>query len=222
MRKANIIIAVTLICAVVLLFVAGVYWLRTVSSLFPPNAPAPKEPTNLESYLKVASIGLTLLVSVITAMIALVNVIIQVTMAREIEKLKPLLTLQYSAYKELNGAALGLFDALSRLQNETYQKDLAMICDQKMTEASGTLLFMPTEYMETWIAFQARARYSKEHADACIDALSRGEEYKLVVMDDDGTVSHEYLNLKTQASVWMLLQPKLFDCYQRLRKVTPH
>jgi hypothetical protein len=221
MYKTIIPLSIVIVIPAAFLF-GGYYGLQHLATLFPPSGSAPTTPANLESYLKLAGIGLTLLASVMTAFIALVNVVMQVLMSREVEKLKPLLTLQYAAYKELNGAAIAIFDILSRLQNNAYEPNLGDTADQKMTEASGCLFFMPDYYKERWIYFQYQSRFVKEHANKLVEVLSQGKKFYNLAIEDASGKSTDEITVNNQKELWIKLHPKLFATLEELRKQTPH
>jgi hypothetical protein len=219
MRKTAVYAA--LVAGIIAAFLlAGNYVLNLAARFFPPNQPASSATTNLEPYLRVAGIGLTLLVSLMTACITIVNTLVQISLNREVERLKSLLAHQYDSYKELNGAAIGLFDTLSRLQNNTYSVHDGESADQKMTQASGTLFFTPGQYRVAWLGFQTEARRAKEAANHLVEALSQGQAWNLNIIDKQGRVTtHRF---EQQSQLWELFQPKVYSALEKLAERTPH
>jgi hypothetical protein len=220
-RKTHIFVAVIL--GIVLLFIAGgFYVLRVTANLYPPLSPAADKPTNVESFVKVAGIGLTLLAAIMTALVTLLNSYMQAALSRELEGIKPLLTLQFGAYKELNAAAVGLFDTLSRLQNGQYAKSLGAAADQKMTEASPHVLFTPKPYRDSWVMFQWEARRAKEAADSLIDALGNGQPgWALEIRDDNGNVVYTK-TFTTQSEMWGEFHARINSALENIADHTPH
>jgi hypothetical protein len=178
-------------------------------------------PPNVEAYLRISGTWLTALTAVMAALMSLVNVLIQVSMSRNIESLKPLLSMQYTAYKDLNGSAIAMFDALSRLQNNAYDSDLAQLADQEMTKASGTIFFVPNDYREAWLNFQYWARLAKENANELMTSLAAGKtSYTLRIRPEDNILRE--IGVGEQKALWLELQPSVFSALETLANKTPH
>lgn len=121
-----------------------------------------------EEFLKLAGIGLTLVSAVMAGLITLINTNIQIHTTQNIEQIKPLLALEFPAYRDLNGAALGYHDVLSRLATGNFDLGLVTEAEKEMKKCYGSLYFLPDEFQDAWWAFWTQARNMKEFADKSI------------------------------------------------------
>ncbi|BCM92540.1 hypothetical protein IAD21_04422 [Abditibacteriota bacterium] len=115
-----------------------------------------------DDFLKISGVIATLTASALAAVLTTISTLNQANTAREIEKLKGLLTQEYPALKQLNAAAYKFRDALTRFSNGRYDAAYAEACEVAMAEAAGGLFFTSDGYQEAWEQFQQRARSAKE------------------------------------------------------------
>lgn len=224
MSKAAIIIAIIIVIVIIACFGFAGYAIYKIGVFFPPNQVGSSTQTslpNLESYLRLVGIVIVFITALITASVTLLNVVITLSTNREIEKLKPFFTLQYAAYKELNSAAIGIIDQLSRLQNNQYDSTSTNSADQEMTKASGTIFFMPDEYRKQWLLLQTIIRFAKETADKAVQEFGQNNSYLLEIKDEKGNIIYTK-TINNQLELWSELQPKIFAGLEQLRKLTPN
>jgi hypothetical protein len=134
--------------------------------------------SNLEDFVKLAGVGVTLVAALITGAISAINMFVQLRTAKELELLKPLLALEYPAFVGLNNAALLYYDTFNRLNSGNYDPNLAETAGVEMKKSNGVLWFMSDEYQTAWYTYWTQARNMKEAlSNELKDASFNQKEY---------------------------------------------